>query len=125
MEAPQLLFNARTSAPEEMIRDQDRGLATGLMCPSKANTPRTNSSLTKPVRTAADAAKLDIIPSPQVLRRTYNTLMVRAGVDRIVLRSQIGHVSEEMTARYMGVSDADKHEAVAKVLGLKGSQPEV
>ncbi len=63
---------------------------------------------------------LYIIPSPQVLRRTYNSLMVRAGVDRIILRSQIGHVSEEMTERYMGVSDEDKHEAVAKVLNLKG-----
>lgn len=105
---------------EKMIRDQDRGLATGLMFPSKANTPRTNSSLTKPVRIAAEKAKLDIIPSPQVLRRTYNTLMVRAGIDRIVLRAQIGHVSEEMTERYMGVSDQDKHDAVAKVLNLKG-----
>lgn len=104
----------------QMILDQHRGLATGLMFPSKANTPRTNSSLTKPIRTAASKAGLDIIPSPQVLRRTYNTLMVRAGVDRIVLRSQIGHVSEEMTARYMGVSDEDKHDAVARVLNMEG-----
>ena len=82
---------------------------------SNGSKPRTNSSLTKPVRIAAKAAKLDIIPSPQVLRRTYNTLMVRAGVDRVVLRSQIGHVFEAMTERYMGVSDEDKHKAVRDV----------
>ncbi len=117
---PDELVDVLVKHREEMIRNQDRGLATGLMFPSKANTPRTNSSLTKPVRLAAEKAKLDIIPSPQVLRRTYNSLMVRAGVDRIILRSQIGHVSEEMTERYMGVSDEDKHEAVAKVLNLEG-----
>ena len=42
-----------------------------------------------------EAAKLDIRVGPQVLRRTLNTLMLRAGVDRITLRAILGHSSEK------------------------------
>ena len=55
---------------------------------------------------------------PQVLRRTFNTLMVEAGVDRIVLRSQMGHCSEEMTERYAGVSVEAKLAAVRRLENL-------
>ncbi len=112
---PNVVVEAIQEHRQQMIREQHRGLASGLLFPSNANTPRTNSSLTKPIRRIVEETELDIIPSPQVLRRTYNTLMVRAGVDRVVLRSQIGHVSEAMTERYMGVSDEDKHKAVRDV----------
>jgi hypothetical protein len=30
-----------------------------------------------------------------VIRRTYNTLLLASGVERIVLRAQIGHCDEE------------------------------
>ena len=69
---------------------------------------------------AAEAAKLDQVVSPQVLRRGFNTALLRAGVDRIVLRSILGHCSEEMTARYAGVDSADKKAAILKVFpGVK------
>jgi len=69
---------------------------------------------------AAEAAGIEVRVTPQVLRRTFNTLMVHAGVDRIVLRSQMGHCSEEMTARYAGVAIADKQAALSRVLNLTG-----
>ena len=56
--------------------------------------------------------------TPQVLRRTFNTLLVHAGVDRIVLRSQMGHTSEEMTRRYASVDIGAKHDAVTRLVAL-------
>ena len=44
-------------------------------------------------------------------------LMLAAGVDRIVLRSQMGHCSEEMTERYAGVDPELKREAVELIEG--------
>ena len=41
--------------------------------------------------------------------------MLHAGVDRVVLRAQMGHCSEEMTERYAGVSADAKREAVARI----------
>ena len=51
----------------------------------------------------------------KVLRRSFNTNMVRAGVDRIVLRSIMGHTTEALTARYYGASEADKAGAVSRL----------
>lgn len=92
--------------------------------PSTAGTPRTPSSLHKPPRRAADAAGVSQRVTPQVLRRTFNTLLLLQGADRIVLRSQMGHCSEEMTERYAGTSVESKLGAVGELasnLGL-GSQ---
>ena len=44
--------------------------------------------------------------------------MLQAGVDRIVLRSQMGHCSEEMTERYAGVSVEAKLAAVRRLENL-------
>lgn len=49
------------------------------------------------------------------LRFKPDTLMRRAGIDRLVLRDQIGHVSERTTERYNHTSDEDKRQAVIKV----------
>jgi integrase len=76
------------------------------------------TSTHKPLELAALAAGVDVRVTPQVLRRTFNTLMVHAGVDRIVLRSQMGHCSEEMTQRYAGVSVEAKLAAVHRLVDL-------
>ena len=51
-----------------------------------------------------------------MLRRTFDTLLISAGVDRIVLRSMIGHTTEEMTERYAGVRHEDKRAAVLRLV---------
>ncbi len=101
-----------------MVAEQRRGLEDGWVFPSQRGTLRTSSSLHKPLELAAHAAGIDVRVTPQVLRRTFNTLMVHAGVDRIVLRSQMGHCSEEMTERYAGVSVQAKQAAVHRLVEL-------
>ncbi|MSQ82169.1 MAG: hypothetical protein EXR77_04520 [Myxococcales bacterium] len=55
--------------------------------------------------------------TPQVLRRTWNTLMALAGADRFTIRAIMGHSSEQMTERYSGVSTATKLAAVRSISG--------
>ena len=100
----------------EMVKKQHVGLDSGLVFPADNGTHRSAQSLYKSLSLAAEAAGLDIRVTPQVLRRTFNTQLVEAGVDRIVLRSQMGHGSEEMTGRYSGVKLESKHAAVAKLI---------
>jgi len=96
--------------------------ARGLVFPSVRGDFRGPESLHKPLRRAALAVGLDVRVGPQVLRRTFNTLMVGAGVDRIVLRSQMGHSSEAMTELYSGVPIEPKLRAVTalEALAIKG-----
>jgi integrase len=82
---------------------------------------REPSSLNRPICAAIKAAGLDQRVGPQVLRRTFNTLLLAAKVDRIVLRSQMGHCSEEMTERYAGVPVDLKTAAVRR---LESGAPE-
>jgi integrase len=95
------------------------GLARQLVFPSQEGTFRTAGSLRKTLARAAAAAGIQQRVGPQVLRRTFNTLMVQAGVDRIILRSIMGHTTEEMTARYAGVALDTKKEA-QEALDLSG-----
>ena len=107
---------------KRMFAEQRRGFASGLVFPSKVGTHRTPSSLHKPLALATEAAEIEVRVTAQVLRRTFNTLMVHAGVDRIVLRSQMGHTSEEMTRRYAGIAIEAKHAAVARLVELTGHE---
>lgn len=83
-----------------------------LVFPSRSGGLREPGSLHKPLALAAERAGIDQRVGPLVLRRTFNTLLLRAGVDQTVLRSQMGHCSPEMTARYAGVSLDAKRAAV-------------
>ena len=96
-----------------MVRTQHEGLSTGLIFPADNGSFRMSGSLHKPLDLAAEAAGIPVKVTPQVLRRTFNTLMVEhIEPDRIVLRSQMGHSSEKLTERYSGVSAESKLEAV-------------
>lgn len=98
-----------------LVVSQHPGLESGLVFPSKRGGHRGPESLHKPLARASETAELEVRVGPQVLRRTFNTLMVQAGVDRIVLRAQMGHCSEEMTERYAGVGVESKLEAVRRL----------
>jgi integrase len=97
-----------------MLEEQHPGLASGLIFPADrlmcgtATWHRTNSSLHKPLQRAAEAAGIEQHVSPKVLRRSFNTLLLGASVDRVVLRAMMGHSSEQMTERYSGVGDEAK-----------------
>ena len=106
------------------MEQQHHGLKGNWVFPSAKGGMRLPQSATKAFVLATEAAHIDQRISPQVLRRTVNTLMVRSGVDRIVLRSVMGHVSEEMTERYAGVDSRDKREAILRVFPTAGKAAE-
>ncbi|MCB9529326.1 MAG: tyrosine-type recombinase/integrase [Myxococcales bacterium] len=89
--------------------------ARPLVFPSRVGTYRGPEALLKPLAEAAQRARVGQRVTSQVLRRTFNTLMLKAGVDRTVVRSQMGHCSEAMTSRYAGVSVKEKREAVERL----------
>jgi integrase len=75
---------------------------------------RASSLRNQLVRTSEDIG-LKVQVTPQVLRRTFNTLLVDANVARETLRAIMGHSSQRMTDRYTGATDEMK---LAAVVGL-------
>lgn len=113
---PQAVRDAIAEHRRDMIRRQHRGLSSGLVFPSTEGTPRTPGSMRKAMTKIATKAGLQQRIGPQVFRRTFNTLMVEAGVDRLVLRSQMGHSDEEMTAHYFDGHLEQKQEVIERLL---------
>lgn len=93
------------------------GLASKLVFPSTAGTPRFSGSLRKSMNRVAEAIGLEVRVGPQTLRRTFNTLMLEAGVSEVLLRSTVGHRSPEMTHLYASVTIDAKHQASKMALG--------
>ncbi len=98
-------------------RNRPAEIKSGLVFPSTKGTPREGNSLNSALEIATEAAGIKQKVTPQVLRRSVNTLGVLAGVDRITLRAMMGHTSEEMTQRYSGVPDAAKDRALEMIFG--------
>ena len=96
----------------EQIKNQVAGLELGLVFPSEKGTPRTPNTLQKAFQAIRKASGMDIKIGPQVLRRSMNSNLLRHAVDRLTVRAIMGHTTEEMTARYYGVSEGDKKAAV-------------
>lgn len=86
-----------------MVRTQAKGLEQGLVFPNVHGGMRLPGALKDVLIEASKVAELPFPCTPQVLRRTFNTRLLEAGVDRIVIRSMMGHTREEMTERYAGV----------------------
>ena len=109
------LVDALKSHRKQMMEEQHPGLRDNWVFPNVRGGMRLPQAIRPTFQLATEAAKIDQVVSPQVLRRGFNTALLRAGVDRIVLRSILGHYSEAMTARYAGVDSADKKAAILKV----------
>lgn len=89
-----------------------KGLETGLVFLSVKGGLRDGNSSQKVWIELCKTAEIDHKIGPQVMRRSLNTMMLAEGVDRITLRSIMGHTSEPMTERYAGIG----HEAKADAL---------
>lgn len=90
---------------QAQLRAQAPSLESGLVFPSsrwtkKRGWHRLPGSLKKTLEQAGAREGLELRPTPQVLRRTFNTLLIEGQVDRLVLRSIVGHVDEQMTETY-------------------------
>lgn len=95
-----------------MMESQHPGLESGLVFPADTGNPRTAGSLRKAFGTITDELGLGRSVSPQTLRKTWVTLVALAGVDRLVLRSVVGHRDEEMTEHYAQIGREPKRAAV-------------
>jgi integrase len=109
-----LVVEALDDHRRALIREQHAGLDSGLIFPSTTGGYRVQSSITKPLSELAEHLRIKQNVSPQVLRRTFNTLLVMSGVDRIAIRAIMGHMEEEMTERYSGVGIEAKRLAVLR-----------
>jgi site-specific recombinase XerD len=94
---PTELVDALKEHRKTMMANQHPGLADNwVFCTDKGRS-RLPQSLNKAFSPRREAAKNEQRVSPQVLLRTMNRMLLRAGVDHIVLSSMMGHCSEEMT----------------------------
>lgn len=87
---------------EEILRAHRASQRAGavLVCEGlKADRPISTKALATAMARCAGYLGLGRV-TPHDLRRTYNTLLVRAGTDRLVIRAILGHTAESMTALY-------------------------
>ena len=92
-----------------------KGLETGLVFLSVKGGLRDGNSSQKVWIELCKTAEIDHKIGPQVMRRSLNTMMLAEGVDRITLRSIMGHTSEPMTQRYAGIGHEAKADALDRV----------
>ncbi len=107
-----LLVDVLKGHRQKMLQGQVPGFDSGLVFPSAVGTPRTANSLDKPFKRIATAMGAEIQLGAQVLRRSMNSNLIRQAVDRLTLRSIMGHTSEQMSARYYGATADEKMAAV-------------
>ena len=101
---------------EDAMANQRPGFEKGIVFPSIHGEYRLGSTIKKPLRLVSEHLDYDIRATPQVLRRTWNTLLLEARVDRITIRAQMGHTDEAMTEHYAGVRHDQKKAAVDGVV---------
>ncbi len=105
---------------QTLLREQHRGLHSGLVFPSVSGEHRLASALFKTLRLAGAVAKLPVKVGPKTLRKTFITLAALQGSDRLAIRSNVGHCSEEMTERYAWVSPDEKRKVVEGIEQMTG-----
>ena len=85
-----------------------------LVCHARSGNYLQATSVRRRLQAATVALGWDIHVSPQVLRRTWNTLALEM-IDRVVVQAQVGHTDDSMSAHYLGVRD-DTLRASAKAM---------
>ncbi len=105
-----------------LMRDQHPGLEAGIVFPNVNGGYRTNAALRKTLRLCTGAAGIPIKVGPKTLRKTWITLAALAGHDRLAIRSNVGHSSEELTERYAWVSIDEKRTVVEGIEALTAGE---
>lgn len=83
-----------------------------LVFPSRRGTPRYPSAAAELLQAAADGCGISVKMGAQVLRRSLNSRLLEQGVDRAVVQSQLGHVTDRMTDAYADIHAEPKRAAV-------------
>ena len=107
---------------QRLVREEHPGLEAGIVFPSVKGGYRTNAALRKTLRLCTGVAGIPIKVGPKTLRKTWITLAALAGHDRLAIRSNVGHSSEELTERYAWVSIDEKRRVVEGIEALTGGQ---
>jgi integrase len=98
-----------------LLEQQAPGVDSGWMFPSEAGGLRTPGGLWKAWRVCVKESKIEERFTVHGLRRTFNDLTRRAGVDGVVIKSLTGHVTEKMRTHYSTVGLDEKLAAVSSV----------
>jgi integrase len=88
---PQQLSDVLDAWRAEMIRKQHPGLEKGWCFPADKGGLRFTSSMTKPMSTCVEKAKLTKHVNMQVLRRSAEDILRRLGVAGAVAEAVMGH----------------------------------
>ncbi len=100
--------------PEGPMRDSD------LLFPSETGGHRSRSCLDRPFDVVRRAIGLKKKITPKAMRRSFQDLARAAEVKDIVTRAISGHATETMQHHYSTVAEAEKRQAIAKVITLAG-----
>jgi integrase len=103
-----------------MIKEQTPGLDSGYCFPSEKGGVRYQSVLGKPFAAICDKAGIAKKLSSKCLRRTFNDLARRAGMNELVKLAMIGHSDRRMSEVYSSIDPSEKQAELAKVIGLAG-----
>ena len=101
-----------------LLTEQAAGVDEGWCFPSEAGTMKHTGSLEKAWKKCCKEAGIKGRFTIHGLRRTFNDLARRAGVDAVVTKSITGHVTEQMREHYSSVDLSEKREAIANVVRL-------
>jgi integrase len=105
-----------------ITRDMER---SDLLFPSEVGGFRSNSALSKPFRTIAQAIGLKKRISPKSMRRSFQDAMREAQVANVVVRSISGHLTEQMQQRYSTARGHEQESAIARIIDITRVQHRV
>ncbi len=103
---------------QHLIKRQNPGLAEGWVFPSLRGGLKTPGTLTKTWQGCLRAIGVKEKFTVHGLRRTFNDLTRRIGVDGLVIRAITGHTGENMRALYSTIGMDEKRAAVDGVVRL-------
>jgi integrase len=112
---------------DELAALQATAVEAGWVFPNPEGGPMYTTVLRKPFNQALDylAKKGDEVQRITIhgLRRTLNNLLRQETLDKVVVRSVIGHVTEKMTEHYSHVPVSEKASALAQVISIVRRSP--
>lgn len=119
---PSVLAEALDEQRQWLLSTQHHGLGSGVVFPShyRQHIYRSPASVNRVMVRICQCAHLPEI-SPHSLRRTYENLLRRAGVDQMTRRAMAGWRSGEIQAIYAGIDEGEMKAAVEAMVGLVGN----
>lgn len=103
-----------------LLADENLGLEEDIVFPSDTGTRRWSSSIHGPMKKAASEAEIDVNVGPQVLRSTLDTLLDDIGESPKLIKSVIGHKTDEMSEHYDRKRPQTQIDAISRLKEANG-----